>query len=189
MAVVTLLASGFGAFSAMVYTWRTEGKPNPGMMANGMLAGLVAITAPSGFVGPIAGSIIGLVAGVLVCLSVAFFDRRQIDDPVGAVSVHGINGLWGVLATGIFADGTANYGGFSVSGLLYGNLGQFTAQVVGAVACFIWAFGSSYIFFKVLDRFVPLRTSAATEIAGLDIPEMGAIGYIPVELELDGAAA
>jgi Amt family ammonium transporter len=174
-----LLASAFGAASAMVYTWWTEGKPNPGMMANGMLAGLVAITAPSGFVGPIAGSVIGLIAGVLVCLSVAFFDRIHIDDPVGAISVHGINGLWGVLAVGIFADGTANYGGFQVTGLLYGNVGQFGAQLVGAAVAFVWAFGLSYIFFKVLDRFVKMRVSPEIELAGLDIPEMGLAGYIP----------
>ncbi len=177
-----MLASGFGAGTAMVYTWWTEGKPNPGMMANGMLAGLVAITAPSGFVGPLAGSLIGVVAGVLVCLSVAFFDRIRIDDPVGAISVHGVNGLWGVLAVGIFADGTANYGGFQVTGLLYGNLGQFMAQVVGAAVAFVWAFGGAYIFFKVLDRFVKLRVSPEAELAGLDLPEMGIAGYIPDEL-------
>jgi Amt family ammonium transporter len=179
IAVVTLLASAFGAAAAMVYTWWTEGKPNPGMMANGMLAGLVAITAPSGFVGPIAASVIGLIAGVLVCLSVAFFDRVHVDDPVGAISVHGVNGLWGVLAVGIFADGTANYGGFQVTGLLYGNVGQFGAQVVGAAVAFAWAFGVSYIFFKALNRFVKMRVSPEVELAGLDIPEMGLAGYIP----------
>jgi Amt family ammonium transporter len=179
IAVVTLIASAFGAAAAMVYTWRTEGKPNPGMMANGMLAGLVAITAPSGFVGPIAAAIIGLIAGVLVCFAVAFFDRVHVDDPVGAISVHGVNGLWGVLATGIFADGTANYGGFQVTGLLYGNVGQFVAQVIGAAVAFVWAFGASFIFFKALDRVSKLRVSPEIELAGLDIPEMGLAGYIP----------
>ena len=184
VAVVTMLASGFGACTAMLYTWWTEGKPNPGMMVNGMLAGLVAITAPSGFVGPIAASFIGAVAGVLVCVAVAFFDRRRVDDPVGAISVHGVNGLWGVIATGIFADGTANYGGFQVTGLLYGNVGQFTAQVIGGVTAFVWAFGASFIFFKVLDRFSRLRVSPEVEIAGLDIPEMGITGYIPDDVGL-----
>jgi Amt family ammonium transporter len=179
VAAVTMIASAFGAVAAMVYTWRTEGKPNPGMMANGMLAGLVAITAPSGFVGPIAAAIIGLIAGVLVCLSVAFFDRVHVDDPVGAISVHGVNGLWGVLAVGIFADGTANYGGFQVTGLLYGNVGQFGAQVVGAAVAFVWAFGLSFVFFKALDRVSKLRVSPEVELAGLDIPEMGLAGYIP----------
>jgi Amt family ammonium transporter len=177
-----MIASGFGAMAAMLYTMRTEGKPNPGMMVNGMLAGLVAITAPSGFVGPIAAAVIGSIAGVLVCISVAFFDKLKIDDPVGAISVHGVNGLWGVLATGIFADGTANYGGFQVTGLLYGNVGQFGAQVIGAVVAFVWAFGASYIFFKVLDRVMGLRVSPEVELAGLDLPEMGIAGYIPDDL-------
>jgi Amt family ammonium transporter len=182
VAVVTMLASAFGAVSAMAYTWWTEGKPNPGMMVNGMLAGLVAITAPSGFVGPLAGSIIGLISGVLVCLSVAFFDRIHIDDPVGAISVHGVNGLWGVLAVGIFADGTANYAGYSPKGLLYGDVGQFMAQVIGAAVCFAWAFGASWVFFKLVNRIVPMRVSPEVEIGGLDIPEMGQVGYVPSDI-------
>ena len=189
VAVVTMLAAGFGAVSAMLYTWWTEGKPNPGMMANGMLAGMVAITAPSGFVGPQAAMVIGLVAGVLVCVGVVFVERvLKVDDPVGAVAVHGINGLWGVIATGIFADGTANYGGFQVTGALYGNFGQLAAQIVGAAVAFAWAFGASYIFFKVLDRFVKLRVSPEDEIAGLDLPEMGLAGYIPDDLPLPAPA-
>jgi Amt family ammonium transporter len=183
VAVVTLLSSGFAACSAMLYTWKTEGKPNPGMMVNGMLAGLVAITAPSGYVGPLAGSIIGIIAGVLVCVAVAFIDQRlKVDDPVGAIAVHGVNGLWGVIAVGIFADGTSNYAGYSVKGLLSGDAagaGQFIAQVIGAAVCFAWAFGASYVFFKVLNRFVPMRVSPEVEIGGLDLPEMGIAGYIP----------
>jgi ammonium transporter, Amt family len=180
VAVITMIASGFGAVAAMVYTWWTEGKPNPGMMVNGMLAGLVAITAPSGFVGPIAGALIGVVAGVLVCVAVAVIDRvLKVDDPVGAIAVHGVNGLWGVLATGIFADGTANYGGYQVTGLLYGNVGQFVAQVIGGATAFVWAFGASFVFFKLLDRVVKLRVSPEVELAGLDVPEMGVGGYIP----------
>jgi Amt family ammonium transporter len=182
VAVVTMLASGTGAVTAMLYTWWTEGKPNPGMMVNGMLAGLVAITAPSGFVSPISGAIIGIVAGILVCLAVAFIDRvLHVDDPVGAIAVHGVNGAWGVLATGIFADGTANYGGFQVTGLLYGNASQFVAQVIGAIVAFAWGFGVSLIFFKVLDRVMKLRVSPEVELAGLDLPEMGLAGYIPDE--------
>ena len=174
-----MLASGFGAVSAMLYTWWTEGKPNPGMMVNGMLAGLVAITAPSGFVGPLAAALIGAIAGVLVCLAVAFFDKIHIDDPVGAIAVHGVNGLWGVLAVGIFADGTSNYAGYSVKGLLSGNVGQFAAQVIGAAVCFAWAFGASFIFFKILNMFVKLRVSPEVELGGLDIPEMGVLGLRP----------
>jgi Amt family ammonium transporter len=174
-----MIASGFGAFATMLYTWWREGKPNSGMMVNGFLAGLVAITAPSGFVGPAAGALIGTIAGVLVCLAVAFFDKLHIDDPVGAISVHGVNGLWGVLAVGIFADGTSNYAGYSVSGLVTGNIGQFVAQVVGAAVAFVWAFGASYIFFKLLDKVVKLRVSPEVELGGLDIPEMGSLGYVP----------
>lgn len=142
----------------------------------------MAITAPSGFVGPIVAAVIGLIAGLLVCLSVAFLDRVHIDDPVGAISVHGVNGLWGVLAVGIFADGTANCGGFQVTGLLYGNVGQFGAQVVGTAVAFAWAFGLSFAFFKALDRVSRLRVSPEVELAGLDIPEMGIAGYIPDSL-------
>src|SRR5437764_12494194 len=92
--------------------WSLKGKPDTSMTGNGLLAGLVAITAPSGFVSPVNSCIIGLIAGVLVCLSVAFVENRlKLDDPVGAISVHGVNGLWGVLAVGLFADGTRNYGG------------------------------------------------------------------------------
>jgi Amt family ammonium transporter len=183
VAVVTMLASGFGACTAMVYTWLREGKPNPGMMVNGMLAGLVAITAPSGYVGPLASMVIGIVAGVLVCVAVAFIDQRlKVDDPVGAIAVHGVNGLWGVLAVGIFADGTSNYAGYSVKGLLAGDAGQFVAQVIGAAVAFAWAFGGSYVFFRLLNKVVPMRVSAEVEIGGLDLPEMGIAGYVPDDL-------
>ena len=120
----------------------------------------------------------------LLCLAVAFFDRIHVDDPVGAISVHGVNGLWGVLSVGIFADGTSNYGGWSVSGLVNGNVGQMGAQIIGAAVCFVWAFGASFIFFKILNAIVPMRVSPETELGGLDIPEMGSLGYIP-----DGAPA
>jgi Amt family ammonium transporter len=93
-----------------------------------------------------------------------------------------VNGLWGVISVGIFADGTANYGGWQVSGLLAGNPSQLGAQIVGAVACFVWAFGASYVFFRVLDRVMGLRVSPEVELAGLDLPEMGIAGYIPDDL-------
>ncbi len=129
-----------------------------------------------------AGALIGLIAGVLVCVAVAFFDRIHIDDPVGAISVHGVNGLWGVLSVGIFADGTSNYGGYSISGLVNGNVGQMEAQIVGAAVAFVWAFGASFIFFKLLNKVCHLRVSPEAELGGLDIPEMGSLGYIPDEL-------
>src|SRR5437660_8062486 len=112
IAVNTMLAGMAGGFSAMFYMWMRYRKPDASMSGNGLLAGLVAITAPSGFVNTVGACIIGLIAGVLVCLSVEFVDRvMKVDDPVGAISVHGTNGLWGVLSVGLFADGKSNYGG------------------------------------------------------------------------------
>ena len=122
----------------MLYMWLRYGKPDASMTGNGLLAGLVAITAPSGFVNPVGASIIGLIAGVLVCLSVEFIERvMKVDDPVGAISVHGTNGIWGVISVGLFADGKSNYGGSwngvtgNVTGLFYGDAGQLVAQLIG----------------------------------------------------------
>src|SRR4030095_14295263 len=110
VAVNTMLAGMTGSFGAMLYMWIRYGRPDASMSGNGLLAGLVAITAPSGFVNPVGSAIIGFVGGVLVCLSVEFFDRvARVDDPVGAISVHGANGLWGVISVGLFADGKSNY--------------------------------------------------------------------------------
>ncbi|HEU4388304.1 MAG TPA: ammonium transporter [Blastocatellia bacterium] len=182
VAVNTMLASAAGAFSAMVYMYLKYGKPDPSMLANGMLAGLVAITAPCAFVNSISAVIIGLVAGVLVVWSVFFVERKlKVDDPVGAVSVHGVNGAWGVLSLGLFADGV--YGeGFNgvpggVRGLFYGDAGQLLAEAIGVVTCFVFVFGAFYIFFKIQHAIMGLRVPAEVEIAGLDIPEMGALAY------------
>src|SRR5919109_873803 len=183
VAVATMLASAGGALSATLFMVLTTGKPDPTMVANGLLAGLVAITAPSGFVGANAGFIIGTIAGVLVCLAVRFFDKLRIDDPVGAISVHGTCGLFGVLCVGIFADGTAFYGGSwngvsgSVKGLLYGDWGQFGAQVVGCVTLLVWAFGASWVFFKILDMIMGMRVSPEVEQEGLDLDETGVLAY------------
>src|SRR5258705_4183638 len=112
VAVNTMLAGMAGSFGSMFYIWLRYGKPDASMSGNGLLAGLVAITAPSGFVNPVASVIIGVFAGVLVCISVEFVDKvLKVDDPVGAISVHGANGLWGVISIGLFADGKSNYGG------------------------------------------------------------------------------
>jgi Amt family ammonium transporter len=183
VAVATMLASAGGAITAALYMIYRTKRPDPTMVANGLLAGLVAITAPSGFVGATAGFIIGAIAGVLVCLSVEFWDRLQIDDPVGAISVHGVCGLWGVLAVGLFADGSAYYGGAwngvsgSVRGLFYGDGGQLVAQIIGCITLIIWAFGASYVFFKILNAVVGLRVPAEVEIEGLDIEETGVLAY------------
>lgn len=182
VATNTMIAGAIGGLVAMFYMWIKYGKPDPSMTANGALAGLVAITAPSAFVNGIFAFIIGAVAGILVCVSVAFVENKlKIDDPVGAISVHAVNGIWGMIALGLFADGT--YGdGFNgvaggVTGLLYGDPGQLIAQLINVAVLFIWGFGLSFIWYKVLDKVWGLRVSPEVELEGLDLDEMGAYGY------------
>ena len=161
------------------------GKPDPGMMANGMLAGLVAITAPCAFVAPWAAAVIGVIASVLVVESILFVEHRlKIDDPVGAISVHGVNGLFGVLAVGIFANGSygAGWNGSDVEGvegLIKGEVGQFGAQLLGAVVICTVIFGIAYGFFTLQNKLTKggIRPSEEDEIQGLDIPEMGVPAY------------
>ncbi len=182
VAVNTLLASCFGAAAAMAWTNAKWGKPDISMACNGMLAGLVAITAPCAFVAPWAACVIGLVAGFLVCGGVWFFDHKaHVDDPCGAISVHGLCGLWGILAVGLFADGTygAGWNGVdgAVKGLFYGNAGQLGAQVVDAAVVMAWAFGVTYLVFSFVKRFVKIRVDEEVELSGLDMPEFGAVCY------------
>ncbi len=178
----TLLAGCAGMMTSLFVVWKMWGKPDPSMAVNGSLAGLVAITAPCAFVAPWAAVIIGGIAGVLVVFSVIFIERTlKIDDPVGASSVHGVNGLWGMLALGLFADGSygAGFNGIDggVTGLFYGDPGQLVAQIIAGVVAACWAFGLFYIFFSIQKKFFSLRSSAADEIAGLDATEMGVLGY------------
>jgi ammonium transporter, Amt family len=184
IAVDTMLAGCTGTFGALLYMWIKTGKCDYSMSGNGLLAGLVAITAPSGFVSTVGACIIGVVAGVLVCLSCAFIEKvMKVDDPVGAVSVHGTCGLWGVLSVGLLADGTSNYGGSwngvtgSVTGLFYGDPSQLVAQLVGISTLIGFVFTFSFLINLALEFFVGQRVSVETEIAGLDIPEMGQLGY------------
>jgi ammonium transporter, Amt family len=184
IAVNTMLAGCTGSFGAVLYMWIRYGKPDASMSGNGLLAGLVAITAPSGFVNTMAAAIIGLVGGVLVCLSVEFVERvLKIDDPVGAISVHGANGIWGVISVGLFADGTSNYGGSfngvsgSVRGLFYGDPSQLVAQLIGVGTLVGFVFTLSYAVNWLIDVVVGQRVPAADELAGLDIPEIGSLGY------------
>ncbi len=184
VAVNTMLAGMAGSFAAMFYMWGRYGKPDASMTGNGLLAGLVAITAPCGFVNPLASVIIGVIAGVLVCLSVEFVDGvLKVDDPVGAISVHGANGLWGVIAVGLFADGTSNYGGAwngvpgSVTGLFYGDSSQLVAQLFGVATLVGFVFTFSFVLNMVIDMVMGQRVSAEVELEGLDIPEMGAVAY------------
>ena len=160
-----------------------------GASGNGLLAGLVAITAPSGFVNTVGAALIGFSAGMLVCLSVEFIERvARVDDPVGAISVHGACGLWGVICVGLFADGTSNYGGSwngvsgSVTGLFYGDPGQLVAQLVGCATLVGIIFTLSYVLNWIVDVVVGQRVGKETELQGLDIPEMGALGYPEFQL-------
>jgi ammonium transporter, Amt family len=182
VAANTMLASAGGAFSAMVYMWVRYGKPDISMIANGLLAGLVAITAPCAFVNSVTAVIIGLIAGIILCISVFFVERvLKIDDPVGAISVHGVNGAWGILALGLFADGTYGDGlngvAGTVKGIFYGDGSQFVAQVCGILTNFIFVFIVMFVFFKLLDKVVPLRVSEEQEVEGLDQSEVAVNAY------------
>jgi ammonium transporter, Amt family len=182
VATNTMLASAGGALAAMIYMMTRFGKPDPSMMANGMLAGLVAITAPCAFVTAPVSVLIGVISGFLVCWSVFFVEGTlKIDDPVGAISVHGVNGAWGVLALGLFADGVYGDGWNGVpgkvTGLFYGAPKQFLAQCIGTLTCFVFVFASMWVFFKLVDVILGNRVSVETELAGLDLPEVGALAY------------
>lgn len=184
VATNTAIAGAVGAVVAMIYIQLKSGKPDPGMMVNGMLAGLVAITAPCAFVSPWAAVVIGALAAVLAIEAVYFIDRRGIDDPVGAIAVHGICGSFGVLAVGLFSNGT--YGGgwngsdvSGVKGLFYGEVGQLGAQALGLLVIWTVIFGISFAFFKVQDKFTKggIRLPEEIEITGADLPEMGVAAY------------
>ena len=180
--VNTILAAAFGCLTTMFVMWKKYGKPDPSMTCNGLLAGLVAITAPCAFVAPWAAALIGVVAGVLVVVGVVVVEQKfKVDDPVGAVAVHGVNGLWGLVALGLFADGTYGSGwngvDGAVKGLFYGDAGQLWAQLASVVVLITWCSIASLAFFVIVKRTIGLRSTAAAETAGLDMPEMGALAY------------
>lgn len=185
----TMLASATGAIASTLYMWLVRSKkPDPTMMMNGMLAGLVAITAPCGFVNPISACIIGLISGVLVIEAAFFVERKlKIDDPVGAIAVHGVNGAWGCLALGLFADGTYGEGwngvAGKVTGLFYGDASQFVAQLIGVVTNIIFVAIMGYLVFKGIGLLVGNRVTPAAELEGLDIPEMGVEAYSGVKMD------
>jgi Amt family ammonium transporter len=184
IAVNTMLASAAGAFAAALYMKAKTDKWDIGMMVNGMLAGLVAITAPCAFVNSLSAVIIGVIAGLIVIFASFFVERTlKVDDPVGAFAVHGANGFWGVLSLGLFADGSYGDGWNgvpgTVKGLFYGDGKQFIAELIGGLTCFVFVFIVMYVFFKICAKTpIGLRSDAADEIAGLDIPEMGIHGYV-----------
>jgi Amt family ammonium transporter len=183
IATNTMLAGAAGSIMAMLYMWLRYGKPDPSMIANGALAGLVAITAPCAFVTAPSAVLIGAVGGVLVCWSVFFFDRSaRIDDPVGAISVHGVNGLWGILALGLLADGTYGDGWNgvqgNVTGLFYGDAGQFVAQLIGGATNIVLVGLLTLLAYGITSLLTGgQRVSAEVEDVGLDIPEMGVLAY------------
>jgi len=200
VAANTAIAAAFGAIICMCYIWMRTGKPDPAMMVNGMLAGLVAITAPCAFVSPRDAAIIGAIAGVLVVEAVFFVERKmKVDDPVGAIAVHGVNGTFGALAVGIFANGSYGINALApgvgwnatttnvvdgtapgVTGLLYGGgTGQLMAQFIGVLMIWTVMFGIAYGFFKIQNTLTKggIRSSEEDEIAGLDLPEMGILAY------------
>ena len=182
-ALNTMLASASGAFGAYLLVKVKFGKPDPTWLANGMLAGLVAITAPCAFVESWAAIVIGAVAGVVVVLAAVFIDTKlKIDDPVGAVAVHGVNGAWGIVALGLFANGKYGEGwngvAGKVTGAFYGDVGQLWANLIGIVANILWVAPVAALSFFVIGKLVGNRASAESEIAGLDVDEMGVHGYV-----------
>jgi Amt family ammonium transporter len=204
VAVNTAIAGAFGAVIAMFYATAKMKKPDPGMMANGMLAGLVAITAPCAFVQPWAAAVIGGIAAIVVMESIFFWERKGIDDPVGAISVHGVGGVLGVLFVGIFSDGRYGAGwnlttaenssataGKGITGILYDfelGLGQLASQAIGALTIIVVMGGLAFLFFKVQNSLTKggIRSEEADEIAGLDRPEMGVLAYDNLQIrEID----
>lgn len=176
VAVTTTLAASTGAIGAMITSWVQFGKPDPSMSLNGALAGLVGITAGTAVVSPVGSLIIGLIAGILVVLSVEFIDKvLKIDDPVGAVSVHGVCGVWGTIAVGLFATPGNGAAG---TGLFYGGgFAQLGVQALGALSVFAWVFVTATIVFVVIKKTVGLRVVAKDERAGLDTSEHGMESY------------
>lgn len=225
-AVNTMLASATGALATYIVMMMKFGKPDPSMLCNGMLAGLVAITAPCAFVNSIGACIIGAVAGVLVVFAVFFVEGKlKIDDPVGAISVHGVNGAWGVISVGLLANGSygqgwggvhklikdgvvkiinndgaasiADYnklvaGGWTDVGVsgLFGKLfgspmndgSQLMAQSIGTLTCIVFVGVFAYVFFKISNLIIPIRSKREDELAGCDMPEMGAEAYPDYQL-------
>jgi Amt family ammonium transporter len=182
IAANTMLSSSGGAFTALIYMWWMGGKPDIGMCCNGLLGGLVAITGCCAFVAPASAVLIGVIAGLITPSSVMALERRfRIDDPVGAISVHGACGIWGALAVGLFADGTYGSGWNGVEGpvrgLFFGDASQLAAQCIGLLANALFVFPTAYGFFWLVERVLGNRVPVEVEWAGLDTVEMGSEAY------------
>ncbi len=176
--LVTLLAASAGTIGALSVSWLKTRTIDIGMAGNGVIGGLVAITAPSGYVAPWAGVVIGLIAGFIVPLGVYAIDKR-LDDPVGALTAHGLCGIWGTLSCGLFTlPVLAEYNAVGEGGLLYtGSFGQLGNQAIGVAAVFAFVFITSYATFWAIKKTYGLRVTEAEEVAGLDISEHGMYGY------------
>ena len=179
VAVTTMLAAAAGAVTAGAVVWMRTGHLDVAMTANGVLAGLVGITAGTAAVTPIGAVATGAIAGVIVVGSVAFFDRIRIDDPVGAISVHGVCGLWGTLAVGLFARYSDGFVATDNAGLFYGGgTDQLLVQLIGSAMVFVWVVATTGVLFALIKRTVGLRVSPEVEISGLDVFEHGQPGYV-----------
>lgn len=174
--VTTNLAAAAGAVGALFFSWLATGKPSASLSLNGAIAGLVAITAGTASVSPLSAVIIGFLGGVIVVLSVRFFDRTlKIDDPVGAISAHAVVGAWGTIAVGLFADAKLSGG---ISGLFFGGgFHQLFVQTIGVLAVFGWTVATSLILFYAIKKFIGLRVSEKEEKRGLDLGEHGSEAY------------
>jgi Amt family ammonium transporter len=180
IAVKTLLAASAGAVVAMIVNWATDGKPDVSMAANGLLAGLVSITAPVGAVTTWMSIVIGAVGGLVVVFAVKAFDRLKVDDPVGAISVHGVCGTWGTLSIGLFATYDDAFLGREDAGLFYGGgLDQMQTQVIFVLAHAVFVMAAAGLLFLAIKYTIGLRVTADEELTGLDIEEHGSPGYAP----------
>lgn len=175
VAVTTNLAAVAGALSGMFFAWKRFGKPDLTMTMNGALAGLVAITAPCAYVLPVEALVIGAIGGIVVVLGTVFLDRIHVDDPVGAVPVHMMNGIWGTLAVGIFGHKAL---GLARDGLLHGGgFTQLGIQALGVSTVVVFVFSVMFCVFKLIDKLVGLRISREEELKGLDISQHGMESY------------
>jgi Amt family ammonium transporter len=173
--MTTQIAAGAAAFSWLIYEWKSHGKPTALGAASGAVAGLVAITPAAGFVSPMSALIIGLVAGVLCCVAIRMKSRFGYDDALDVVAIHGVGGLWGALATGLFASLAINPDG--ANGLFYGNPAQLGIQLIDALAVIAFSLVGSLIILKLIDRFIGLRVSPEEELQGLDLSQHSEVGY------------
>ncbi|MDP6280199.1 MAG: ammonium transporter, partial [Acidimicrobiales bacterium] len=183
--MTTLLAASAGVLAAGAVIWRKTGAMDVGMAGNGALAGLVSITAGTGTMNFLGAVVTGAIGGVVVVYSILFIERKGVDDPVGAVSVHGVCGVWGTLAVGLFARYDDAFLGRDNAGLFYGGgFDQLLVQAIGVVLIATWVLGTSAILFKVIASTVGLRVSPEEERAGLDVAEHGSPGYGPEPVQV-----